>query len=173
MGMYEPWVCSVRCWRRKVSYPDLYFSLVMTDNSSTTREASLFWETPFMLHGTWKSTNFVSVFDNILKIALCLLGEFLKTRAKCVLGVNLLYATSLPCRSKCLHGIGGCGCAQGSIAARAASLSWSGGRRGLLQNLLIALSEQNRTSLTAQTSCLHPAVSSHSLCLITDTNSCV
>lgn len=26
------------------AFPDLYFSFVMTDNSSTTREESLFWE---------------------------------------------------------------------------------------------------------------------------------
>lgn len=41
-----------------------------------------------------------------------LLGEFLETRAKCVLGGNFLCATSLPGRSNSLHGIGGCGCAQ-------------------------------------------------------------
>lgn len=76
--MYEPWVCFLQCWRRKVLYPDLYFSLVVTDNSSTTREESLFWEASFILHGTWKSTNFVSVFDNILKITLCFLGSLWK-----------------------------------------------------------------------------------------------
>lgn len=28
------------------AFPDLYFSFVTTDNSSTTREESLFWEIP-------------------------------------------------------------------------------------------------------------------------------
>lgn len=78
MGMNEPWVCFVQCWRGKVSHPDLYFSLVVTDNSSTTREESLFWEASFMLHRTWKSTNLLSVFDNTLKIMLCCLGSFWK-----------------------------------------------------------------------------------------------
>lgn len=31
------------------AFPNLYFSLVVTDNSSTTREASLFWETSFII----------------------------------------------------------------------------------------------------------------------------
>lgn len=129
------WTLSVFCVmleEKSVSYPafpDLYFSLVMTDKSSTSRGKSLLRSTIYyMLHGTWKSTNFVSVFENILKTSSCCLGNFLKTRAKCILKVNLSNARALSCHLFGLnemdwqHRIGGYACAIVYITAGAAPL---------------------------------------------------
>lgn len=165
MGMNEPWVCFVQCWRGKVSHPDLYFSLVVTDNSSTTREKSLFWGASFMLHGTWESTNFLSVFDNTLKIMLCCLGSFWKQgpnvsleEISCVLHLCLVDLTV--CMELVVVAVHREHHSQSSFSL----VKWWKGRAG--REFTNSSTEQNQTSLTAQTLCLYDAVPSHSLCSI-------